>query len=361
MADWNKPVASDGYASWPGLIADRDNLSLTMCDNTTGWSNIPAGAMRWDHSALKLQRYNGSTFADEVISVAGGGTGAATAATARANLGLGTMSTQAASAVAITGGAINSTPIGATTPSTGQFTAIDNTPIGPTVPSTGRFTTLRADYISHTIRLGQNVRDNPGQGNTTLGGALGFDATPVTGGLSAFFSKGQFWALQLNNNTGGGDSIMLLSLGGTTKSNWTIDAAGTYISSCAATPPSDYRLKDVLGGIDNAVALILQLEPLWYRWKHSGEISAGFLAHDIQKILPCAVTGKKDEVWDGQSGPQNPDGSFVHKAGEIKPQNWYPDRLLPLLVAANQNQERRLRSLEAETQELKSALARLLL
>lgn len=342
MADWNKPVASDGYANWPGLVKDRDDLSLTMCDSTAGWSNIPAGAMRWDHAALKLQRYNGSTFVDEVLSVAGGGTGAATAANARTNLGLGSLATQAASAVAITGGAIDSTPIGATSPNTGRFTA------------------LRANYVTHTLRLGQNTVDNPGQGNSTPGGALGWDATAVSGGTSAFFSKGQFWALQLNNNTGGGDTIALFSLSGTTRTAMTIDSAGTALTNCTATPPSDHRLKDVLGPIDtvSAVELIMQLNPIRYAWKHSGEQSLGFLAHELQDVLPCAATGRKDDVWDGQSGPKNPDGSFVHQAGEIRAQNWYPDRLVPLLVAANQNHERRIRALEREVEELRSTIGK---
>lgn len=45
------------------------------------------------------------------LKVAKGGTGAGTAANARTSLGLGTISTQAASAVAITGGAIDGTPV----------------------------------------------------------------------------------------------------------------------------------------------------------------------------------------------------------------------------------------------------------
>jgi hypothetical protein len=52
------------------------------------------------------------------LPISAGGTGASTAPNARTNLGLGTMSTQDANSVAITGGSINGTPIGASIQST---------------------------------------------------------------------------------------------------------------------------------------------------------------------------------------------------------------------------------------------------
>ena len=54
-----------------------------------------------------------------------GGTGAIDAATARTNLGLGTIATQASDAVSITGGAIDGTKIGETTQTTGAFTSVN--------------------------------------------------------------------------------------------------------------------------------------------------------------------------------------------------------------------------------------------
>lgn len=59
-------------------------------------------------------------------------------------------------AVDINGGAIDGTPIGAATPSTGAFTtlaatSIDSTPIGGTTPAAGAFTSLSTTGDSITI------------------------------------------------------------------------------------------------------------------------------------------------------------------------------------------------------------------
>lgn len=95
---------------------------------------------------------SGGTGANSLTGyVYGNGTGIMTASTTIPNTsitGLGTMSTQNANAVAITGGSIDGTSLGATTPSTGIFTILSSTSgtlngtIGGATPSTGAFTTL---------------------------------------------------------------------------------------------------------------------------------------------------------------------------------------------------------------------------
>ena len=81
---------------------------------------LPTVAASWKKMTVSFDS-NGT------IPIALGGTGAVTAANARTNLGIGTIALQAANAVSISGGVINSTPIGATTPSTGKFTDIEAT------------------------------------------------------------------------------------------------------------------------------------------------------------------------------------------------------------------------------------------
>lgn len=77
-------------------------------------------------------------------------------AAARANLGLGSVATQSAAAIAVTGGTINGTAIGGSTPAAGNFTTlsasslaatggtIDGTVIGGATPAAGSFTALSA-------------------------------------------------------------------------------------------------------------------------------------------------------------------------------------------------------------------------
>lgn len=75
--------------------------------------------------------------------------------------GLGTMSTQDASSVAITGGAINGTSVGATTPSTGAFTSVAMTSgTITTAPSTGNDIVNKtyADAIASGINFHQSCR-----------------------------------------------------------------------------------------------------------------------------------------------------------------------------------------------------------
>jgi hypothetical protein len=61
-----------------------------------------------------------------------------------------------------------------------------------------------------------------------------------------------------------------------------------------------------------ALAKISQLKPVTYTWKSNGSDGEGFIAHELQAVVPNAVVGKKDAVdADGNIKPQGVDTSFL--------------------------------------------------
>lgn len=112
MADWNTPTTGTDYLDVLDNLKARDvNSGTLFSDSLTAATNIPTGAIRYNRASNKFQEWSGAAWVDKILSVAGGGTGSTTAAGARTALGLGSMATQAASGVAITGGSISGVTI----------------------------------------------------------------------------------------------------------------------------------------------------------------------------------------------------------------------------------------------------------
>ena len=114
--------------SYGGTVTSVDASGGTTGLSFSGGPVTTSGTLTL---AGTLNVANGGTGATTLTGyVKGNGTSAMTASTTIPNTditGLGTMSTQAASSVAITGGTINGTTIGATTATTGKFTTVTAT------------------------------------------------------------------------------------------------------------------------------------------------------------------------------------------------------------------------------------------
>ena len=81
--------------------------------------------------------------------------------------------------------------------------------------------------------------------------------------------------------------------------------ATTYSTS------SDYRLKENVAQMTGALNKVAQLKPVTYTWKDGGA-PQGFIAHELQSIIPEAVVGEKDAI-DAEGNPvyQGIDTSFL--------------------------------------------------
>lgn len=94
-----------------------------------------------------------------------------------------------------------------------------------------------------------------------------------------------------------------------------VNQVGTISSSGSGTTygtSSDYRLKENVQPMTGALATVVQLNPVTYTWISTGLPGEGFIAHELQEVVPDAVTGTKDELYpDGKPRYQNVDASFI--------------------------------------------------
>jgi len=57
---------------------------------------------------------------------------------------------------------------------------------------------------------------------------------------------------------------------------------------------SDYRLKENIAPMTGALDTVAKLKPVTYKWKFDGSNGQGFIAHELQEVVPDCVTGEKD-------------------------------------------------------------------
>ena len=107
------------------------------------------------------------------------------------------------------------------------------------------------------------------------------------------------------------ESLLLNKLGanGNIASFW---KAGVFVGSISVTgtataynTSSDYRLKENVQPMTTGLAMIGALKPVTYDWISDKSEGEGFIAHELQAVIPHAVTGEKDAV--------DADGNPIHQ------------------------------------------------
>jgi len=127
-----------------------------------------------------------------------------------------------------------------------------------------------------------------------------------------------------NNNA----MVLFLSNAGSLVGQITSNSTNT-----AYQTSSDYRLKENVQPMTGALGRVSALKPVTYDWKVDGSDGEGFIAHELQSVIPHSVFGEKDAV---------------NKDGSIKPQGVDYSKVVVHLVAAIQELEARLAALEAK-------------
>ena len=108
---------------------------------------------------------------------------------------------------------------------------------------------------------------------------------------------------------------------------------------------SDYRIKSNVVPLSNSIDFINKLNPIYFTFNlEPTEVVAGFLAHEIQEVIPSAVSGEKDAVdASGNMVIQHLDNSFI----------------IPYLTAAVQELSAKNAALEQSLGSLEARLAAL--
>jgi len=124
--------------------------------------------------------------------------------------------------------------------------------------------------------------------------------------------------LSLSSPSGSG-SYSVIAAGGTgfhwrfgNVSNGLVGSISSTTTATSFTTSSDYRLKENVAPMQNALVTVAALKPCTYTWKADGSAGQGFIAHELQEVVPDCVTGEKDALdADGNPKYQGVDTSFL--------------------------------------------------
>lgn len=152
---------------------------------------------------------------------------------------------------------------------------------------TSQFTELqvRGNPIAFLNAGGERMRITSG-GDLYIGGTTGTYGSRLT-----LFSGGGGNVIE-SRQTGSGAQYHVIYM----NSNGAVGSIQTSGSSTSYVTSSDYRLKENITPMTGALAKVSQLKPVTYQWKVDGSAGEGFIAHELQAVVPDCVTGEKDAV-----------------------------------------------------------------
>jgi hypothetical protein len=201
-------------------------------------------------------------------------------------------------------------------------------------PATSNFIAFRSSNDTERMRIDSS-------GNVLVG-----DTAQVGAGqICSTFNQAAKYGLALKNSSATATGVFagFYNSGGTLQGyiNQTNSTTVAYITS------SDYRLKENIAPMTGALNTVAQLKPCTYTWKENGSAGQGFIAHELAKICPDAVSGEKDavETYTDEEG---------NEQTRIKPQGIDTSFLVATLTAAIQEQQTIINDLKARIETLEA-------
>jgi len=203
-----------------------------------------------------------------------------------------------------------------------------------------KITEIRSSYVDSEKVFVNDLQSNS---TVTVGNPLNLAANTTVDSQGVYIASGVIGIARPGNN---------IVLNATAAGNASVQVAefrrrgvqpgssGIYVSNTAVaySTTSDYRLKTNIKIIPKSIEILDQLKPVIFDWKNGGGDNVyGFLAHELQEVVPYAVMGEKDgKDEDGTDKYQSVDVSFV----------------VPILTGALKEAVSRIEQLEARLQAL---------
>ena len=124
-------------------------------------------------------------------------------------------------------------------------------------------------------------------GQAQLAG-LGLGVAPTAHPLWLYYNRAavQGIVVQPSSDTGPGVALFFMNAAQTA-----VGAISTTATATTYATSSDVRLKEAVEPLRGALARVRALKPVAFRWKSDGSPGHGFLAHELQQVVPLAVTG----------------------------------------------------------------------
>ena len=276
-----------------GVTAGLNSYGLAIGGNVSGGSaevNLIYGS---SGGGLAFNRFNGTTITESMRLDSSG------------NLGIGTSSPTTRLSV------VSSTNAGISVNDGTVNTIIYNSTGG--VASIGTTTNHPVDFYSNNAaRMRIDSSGNLLVGTTAQLGAVVARAVFVSAGnvLALQAGNGSVGAYMTNASSTGNWQPFSFNNNGTSFSQ--IGSITCTASATAYNTSSDYRLKENVQPMQGALATVAALKPVTYKWKSDGSAGQGFIAHELQAVVPDCVTGTKDAIdAEGKPQYQGVDTSFL--------------------------------------------------
>ena len=181
------------------------------------------------------------------------------------------------------------------------------------------FTTGNADISSQTERMRLNST-----GDILLGGIT------TVGNTHASFDSASNDRMIFNIGSSTTSSIDIINF---RNPNGIVGGINTDGFTTSFSSSSDYRLKENVVKLTNALDKVSELKPSRFNFINEEKTVDGFLAHEVENIVPEAISGTKDQVDDK--------GNPVYQRID-------QSKLIPLLVGAIQELKEEIEMLRSQ-------------